>query len=133
MVIKRIGMLHTNGLLFDAEHWEEMGPNRSRVTHVGISIDAATPETYALNRGGSWKRLMDNLAFVASLRALNPSLMLGLFFVVQANNFLEMPSFALFGLSHKANWISFSALRNWGTYSMPIRFTHSTDSIGINT
>lgn len=109
--------LHTNGLLLDAEHWEALGPARDRVTHIGISIDAATPKTYALNRGASWHKLMTNFEFIANLRTRNLSLMLGLYFVVQANNFLEMPKFTLFGLNHKANWISFSALRNWGTYS----------------
>ena len=77
--------LHTNGLLFDANHWEALGPARERVTSIGISMDAATPDTYILNRRSSWNRLMDNLAFISSLRTGNPSLMLGLYFVVQSN------------------------------------------------
>lgn len=110
--------LHTNGLLLDTEHWKELGPNSDRVTHIGISIDAATPKTYALNRGASWDRLMNNLTFITDLRTRNRrSLMLGLFFVVQANNFQEMSKFVQFGLSYDVNWIAFSALRNRRTYS----------------
>lgn len=117
--------LHTNGLLLDAQHWGEMESAAGRVTHIGISIDAATPETYATNRGASWVRLMANLKFVSGLQKHNPSLMLGLYFVVQANNFLEMPKFVKFGLDCDVGWISFSALRNWGTYSTEDYFTRA--------
>jgi radical SAM protein with 4Fe4S-binding SPASM domain len=109
--------LHTNGLLFDAEHWKQLGKTRNRITHVGISIDAACAETYALNRKASWTRLTENLSFIDHLRNLNPAINLGLFFVVQANNFHEMPEFVKFGENHGAIWISFTALRNWGTFT----------------
>jgi radical SAM protein with 4Fe4S-binding SPASM domain len=109
--------LHTNGLLFDAEHWEQLGKTRDRITRIGISIDAACASTYSLNRKASWAKLMENINFIDHIRALKPAIVMGLFFVVQANNFCEMPEFVRFGRNHKAHWISFTALRNWGTYT----------------
>lgn len=54
-----------------------------------VSIDAASPGAYALNRGGDWTRLMENLEFIASLKPLHYIFSM----VVQANNFREIPRF----------------------------------------
>ena len=48
--------LHTNGLLWNPAMWSSIpAPTRALVRYADISIDAATPETYAVNRrvGGS--------------------------------------------------------------------------------
>jgi radical SAM protein with 4Fe4S-binding SPASM domain len=111
--------LHTNGILLDAEHWEELGPTRDRVAEVGISVDAGTPETYAINRRASWRRLWDNVKMIgrlqAAARADRP--MLGMFYTVQANNFRELIPFVQMAWDHNVRWISVTPLRNWGTYT----------------
>jgi hypothetical protein len=62
--------LQTNGLLLDRRAWEELGLE-GLVGSVWVSIDAATPETYAVvRRGGELGRLLDNLAFLG--RAARP-------------------------------------------------------------
>jgi hypothetical protein len=62
--------LQTNGLLLDRRAWEELGLE-GVVGSVWVSIDAATPETYAVvRRGGELGRLLDNLAFLG--RAARP-------------------------------------------------------------
>jgi radical SAM protein with 4Fe4S-binding SPASM domain len=116
--------LHTNGLLLDPRHWDELGPTRDRVTTVGISVDAGTEMTYRTNRGGSFGKLWNNIAFLQEMRenyANNGrpggrSLRLGMFYTVQANNYAELPMFLRMAFNHSADWVSVTALRNWGTY-----------------
>lgn len=109
--------LHTNGLLFDKAHWEMLGDTHKLVTEVGISVDAATAETYKINRGASWSKLWNNIAFINELAASGQPLMMGMFYTVQANNFREVAPFIRMALNHRVSWISITALRNWGTYS----------------
>ena len=114
--------LHTNGILFNPAHWEQMGPTRERVTGVGISIDAACERTYQLNRGASWSKLWKNIEFITSLQKTRQTtkrapIELILYFTMQTNNYREVPEFTTLGFDHKANWIAFTPLQNWGTYS----------------
>jgi radical SAM protein with 4Fe4S-binding SPASM domain len=109
--------LHTNGLLFDRAHWDELGETRKMVTEVGISVDAARPETYKTNRGASWWKLWNNIAFINDLQAEGHPLMMGMFYTVQDNNFREIVPFIRMAFNHRASWISITALRNWGTYT----------------
>lgn len=110
--------LHTNGLLLDTEHWEALGPTRDRVSEIGISVDAATGETYRANRSGSWDKLWDNIKFVNRLQSQNNGRpWLGFFFTVQANNYRELIPFVRLAKSHGASWLSVTALRNWGTFT----------------
>jgi len=104
--------LHTNALLFTPAAWEALGEARRMVSAVWISIDAATESTYALNRGGDWHRLLQNLEFVSSLGFAE----MKLFFVVQANNWHEMPAFIRLARAHGA-CTQFHALRSWSTFS----------------
>lgn len=112
--------LHTNGLLLDQDHWEAMPEARKRVTDIGISIDAATPETYKYIRGGSWSKLWDNIAFLNHLRArrnIVRPIVLGMFYTVQAANFRELVPFVKMAIAGRANWINVTAMRNWGTFT----------------
>lgn len=109
--------LHTNGLLFDEAHWENMGETRNRVTDVGISVDAATPATYKENRRASWNKLWRNIEFINRLQDQGRKITLGMFFTVQNNNFREVIPFTRLAFNHRASWISITALRNWGTYT----------------
>jgi hypothetical protein len=90
--------LHTNGLLLTPEKWLELGDVARRVSAVTVSVDAARAETYAINRGGDWRLLLDNLSFLSRLRGVR----LTLNFVVQDNNFLEVPAFARLALEYSA-------------------------------
>jgi MoaA/NifB/PqqE/SkfB family radical SAM enzyme len=106
--------LQTNGVLLDERARGKFGTWWDRVDEVLVSVDAATPETYALNRrGGNWEKLMRNLDYLAQATGVR----LQLNMVVQANNFEEMPSFARLARSCGAHRAYFSALDNWGTYS----------------
>jgi radical SAM protein with 4Fe4S-binding SPASM domain len=110
--------LHTNGLLFNEEHWNKLAPIHGRkVVEVGISVDAATPRTYKKNRQASWTKLWSNIDFINRLQDEGVMIMLGFFFTVQANNFREILPFTRLAFNHRAQWISITALRNWGVYT----------------
>ncbi len=54
--------LHTNGLLWDEQMWQALPAIHPLVRRAEISVDAATPATYALyRRGGDFFRLLRNL------------------------------------------------------------------------
>lgn len=112
--------LHTNGLLIDEHHWRDMGISREMVSDVGISVDAATPTTYAAVRGGSWARLWRNVEFLCTVMEARPlyrPITLGMFYTVQAQNHRELPAFLELAFRHRVSWVSVTALRNWGSYS----------------
>jgi pyruvate-formate lyase-activating enzyme len=111
--------LHTNGLLWTPEMWNSIPAEiREMIVSTHISIDAATPETYALNRrGGSFDTLLENLEYVTSLRANGPLQTLCISMVVQANNFEEMPEFLDLGRRIQTDKVYYSKLINWGTFS----------------
>jgi MoaA/NifB/PqqE/SkfB family radical SAM enzyme len=109
--------LHTNAQLLNERAWVELGLT-SLVRRTEISIDAARPETYAVvRRGGDFARLLDNLAFVRTLRDTGEIEHLCLSFVVQACNFREMPDFARLGEQFGADLVQFNMIRNWGSYT----------------
>ena len=112
--------LHTNGLLWTPRVWETIAPEiRAFVKLADISIDAATPETYAINRrGGEFSRLLENLEFISGeLRANGPLEWLGINMVVQENNFREMRQFVELGKRFGVDTVYFHKLVNWGTFS----------------
>jgi hypothetical protein len=123
--------LHTNGLLFTPETWSDLGAVRSKVHDVEVSVDAAYGSTYAINRrGGDFQTLLKNLDFIATLRRDGPIANLQLSFVVQANNWREMPAFVELGEQFSADRIFFSALRNWNTFfdhEFKLRAVHLPD------
>jgi hypothetical protein len=110
--------LHTNALLWTPQAWTELGPARVLVGQVEVSIDAATPQTYAINRrGGDWETLLGNLGFIAHLRREGAFCDLQISFVVQTNNWRQMPAFVELGRRHAVDRVFFSKLRNWGTFT----------------
>ncbi len=108
--------LHTNGQLFDERAWTDL-EMEGTVGYTQISIDAAQSETYKwVRRGGDFARLLKNLAFVRQLRQREEIKRLDFSFVVQARNFREMPAFVELAEEFAADGVSFSMIRNWGTF-----------------
>jgi hypothetical protein len=107
--------LSTNGLLFTERMWNMIC--HDAIDAIDVSIDAATPATYALNRGGDFDLLLRNLDFMGKLRRRSALASFEMHFVVQANNFLEMPAFARLGFGFHCDMVCFKQLVNWGTYS----------------
>jgi glycosyltransferase involved in cell wall biosynthesis/MoaA/NifB/PqqE/SkfB family radical SAM enzyme len=111
--------LHTNGLLWTSRSWQAIPETtRSLIRGATISIDAATAETYAVNRrGGDFQTLLERLAFIADLRRNGPLTYLELHMTVQANNYHEMPMFVQLGRIHGCDRVSFHQLLDWGSFS----------------
>jgi pyruvate-formate lyase-activating enzyme len=106
--------LHTNAVLCDARAWDDCCL-QGRVDEVLVSIDAATPETYAVvRRGGDFARLRRNLDFIARKRADGEVREFVLAFVVQTGNFREMPEFVRLGNSLGVDAVFFSEIQHWG-------------------
>ena len=86
---KQTFTLFTNGLLI-----KKLLPTTGifpRITEYRISIDAGTPEIYKQVRvGGDWDTLMESLDF---LKEQGLSRLVYLQFVVQKNNFRDIPNF----------------------------------------
>jgi len=111
--------LHTNALLWTAEMWRSIPADvQSLVKLADVSIDAARPETYAINRrGGDFATLLRNMEFIGGLRVRGPLEWLGISMVVQANNFAEMPEFVHLSRRFGVDTVYFQQLVNWGTFS----------------
>jgi hypothetical protein len=111
--------LHTNAQLWTPKMWSTIPSEIQKlVKSTEISIDAASSETYLINRrGGNFERLLENLEFVRTLRQKGPLEWVTISMVVQENNFQEMPQFVQLGKRFRVDRVFFSQLINWGTFS----------------
>jgi molybdenum cofactor biosynthesis enzyme MoaA len=88
------------------------------VRELRISFDAATEETYNKIRvGGDWNLLLNNVAWVRKyITDNNLPTKLSADFVVQKNNYQEIPAFSRLveqlGITH----VSYQNMCNWGTW-----------------
>lgn len=109
--------IQTNGLLLTAAMWDTLQSSHPAIDWISISIDAATPSTYKVNRSGDFNHLLRNLDFIANLRALRRIKRFSISFLVQTNNFREMPAFVRMGKRLGCDLIEFQRLENWATFS----------------
>ncbi len=107
--------LCTNGLGLTERNWNRIC--HDAISVVYISMDAATSETYAVNRGGDWSKLLENLKFVSELITSGKIREFTISFVVQANNYHEMPDFASLGESFNATSVLFIQIGNTGVFT----------------
>ena len=84
---------------------------------LSVSIDAARAETYErLRRPGKWPILMKNLELMAEMRRSGSIRRLEINFVVQEENYREIPEFIALGTHLGVDGIWFQRLTNYGTY-----------------
>jgi len=114
----RLINLQTNAMLWTPALWKTIPEDvRALIKGADISIDAASPGTYAVNRrGGDFHKLLRNLEFVSALRRDGPLRWVVISMVVQENNFAEMPAFVELGRRLGFDVVYFSQLTDWGTY-----------------
>ncbi len=99
--------------MLNENFWKKISPAvKSKSIELSISIDAATKETYFINRGGDWDTLLTNMNFISKLGLEDVTISM----VVQDNNFQEMKQFVQLGkgLGFK---IVFQKLGDWNTFS----------------
>lgn len=109
--------IQSNGLLLTPSMWKSIERSHCAIDWISISVDACAPETYKINRNGDFNLLLRNLEFIADLRAAGAINQFYINFLVQANNFEEMPAFASLGKRLGCDIIEFQRLENWGTYT----------------
>lgn len=111
-------ILKTNGLLFTREKWLELLPCIDLpLKEITISVDAATPGTYTkLRRGGDFDKLLKNFSFIKMLRDEGQIEIFNVVFVVQKENYLEIPLFVEMMKSYNVSRIIFTRIINWGTF-----------------
>ena len=109
--------IQTNGLLLTSEKWDSIEKSHDAIDWISVSVDAATEETYKINRGGDFKKLLKNLEFVSELRKSGKIKRFYINFVVQANNYKEIKQFIELGLKLGCDLIELQSIENWGTFS----------------
>lgn len=109
--------LLSNGLLFNQKNWESFIKNKTSKIMLTVSIDAATKDTYEkIRRNGNFDVLQENMKFASQLRKEGALKYLRINFVVQRENFKEMPLFVQWGEELGVDEIFFTKILNWGTY-----------------
>ncbi|MCR5235995.1 MAG: radical SAM protein [Lachnospiraceae bacterium] len=106
--------LITNGVLLTEDKFDPL-PKIYDYIELYISIDAATKETYnKLRPGGNWEKLMDNLEMLAEKNRQGLLKRFRLQFVVQMDNYKEIPDFVRMGQRLGVSDCYFNSIRNWG-------------------
>lgn len=107
--------ISTNGILLNEEMWNSIC--HELVDWVDVSVDGASPGTYALNRGGNFEKLLSHLHFIGGLRERREIDHFELHFVVQKNNYHEMEPFLELGRQVNCDKVCFKQIVNWGTFT----------------
>ncbi len=115
--LKEIG-INTNGLKLTPALWKKLPADlKSLINSLTVSIDGATAATYEKNRpGGSFKTLLENLAFFKELRDGGNIGHLGAYFAYQKNNYRETLEMIELARSFSFDLVFFERLKNWGAY-----------------
>lgn len=111
--------LLTNGLLFTEKNWNQFYENNQNSEIIlTVSIDAAKQETYEkIRRNGKFKVIQDNIELASRLRKEGKLSYIRMNFVVQKENYLEMPDFVEWATRIGADEAFFTKILNWGTYT----------------
>ena len=109
--------LLSNGQLFTPKMLEKLSNLRGVPLEMSFSIDGATKATYeALRNGASFEKLLENIKYASQLKSDGFITLLGIHFVIQKSNFLELP--ALLKMANELNFdfMRILGLSNWGTF-----------------
>lgn len=110
--------LLSNGMLFNKKNWEQFVDGKSSKIMLTVSVDAATKATYEkIRRNGNFDILSENMKYASELRRKGELSYFRMNFVVQRENYLEMPLFAEWGEELGVDEVFFTKILNWGTYS----------------
>lgn len=109
--------LFTNGILLTPINWEKISNAHYAINHISVSVDAVTKATYnKIRRGGNFDILLDNLKFLSQLKK-NKDLKLAASFVMQKENYKEMPAFVKLMKTYSVDSFYFGKLFNYGAYT----------------
>ena len=105
-------VLYTNGTMFDQKHWDMIhDSSKPLIKEVKISLDAATPETYAAVRGPiGWKMVMKNMPFIWQLKDQN-GIKLSTTYTISKYNIQDVRKFYDFATDLGFDYIMFQFAR----------------------
>ena len=106
-------LFRSNGIFLEESVLSELRPGSDRINRVHVSVDAGDAETYALVRGGDWRRLERNLRWTSGERKRGRFESFVLLFVYRRENFRSMPAFARLGAELGADAVHFSPVQSW--------------------
>lgn len=111
--------LMTNGILMTETRWNEIKPLWNNITHIGVSIDAYTNETYSKIRVNGSKATLDkNLKVLNELIKNNSFVRLTGWqtnYTVQKDNYKELIDYVNWQLSYdQLSTIFFNCIDQWG-------------------
>jgi radical SAM protein with 4Fe4S-binding SPASM domain len=107
----------TNGTLLTPKNFEKFPNLNGMIQCIKVSMDAAQKETYEkLRRGGKWETLLENMKYLSSLRQAGKVQKTVINFVVQSENYLQMPEFVELAHNLGVDIVNFQRLSNWGTF-----------------
>lgn len=114
--IKKVQII-SNGSVFTREFFKKLQERYDSID-IMISMDGATKGTAErLRRGINFDKWKENMEFLSSMRMDGKINMLAFSFVVQRDNYREMPDYVRMCLSFHADWIRFSRIMNWGQFA----------------
>ncbi len=114
--VKNLGVL-SNGELFTKKNCDKLISTWDTVS-VFISMDGATKQTAEkLRRGIHFERWMENMKYIGEMRNEGKIKDFAFNFVVQRENYREMPDFVKICIGFHADHIKFGKIFNWGTYT----------------
>lgn len=114
--------LMTNGLLMTESEWDDIKPLWKHITYVGVSVDAASKDTYGIIRkNGNFDRLKKNLAYLNKLakeKQFNPLFKWQTNMVVQTANYKELIEYTKWQLTYESvDIVYFGLISHWGHLS----------------
>lgn len=114
--IRQIGIL-SNGTLLTPSNLDRLVGNYESVK-VFVSMDGCTKETAEkLRAGASFERWKENMRYLGQKREEGKVDFLAFNFVVQRDNYLEMPEYVRMCLEFHADGIKFSRIKKMGEHS----------------
>lgn len=110
--------IDTNGILLNKTMWNSTLKNvQDRINVIAVSVDATNQDTYSIiRRGGNFNVLLRNLYFLSELK-LEKNFIFLIRMIVQKDNFKEMIDFVKLGQKLHVDYVVFSEIQNWGTFS----------------
>jgi sulfatase maturation enzyme AslB (radical SAM superfamily) len=108
--------VQTNGLLVKKMFQRHEGMFK-KLDVLNVSIDGSSLETYErLRRGGSFKKIIENLEFIKEIK-LKLNFKFIIHFVVQAENYQEMPDIIELAKKYLADHVWLNKITNWNTFA----------------
>jgi hypothetical protein len=110
--------LLSNLSLISPRTWEQLGDAASCIKKLTLSIDGSTPETLEKLRVGlKWERMLDALGFVRTLRQSGALDCINISFVLQKDNYKELPGILDMACEYLADGLNVLSLVGHGVYS----------------